>query len=150
MTTIPSVISINISPGGIPKLPVAEVFVATAILRGDGRLHDKHLTPERAVSLIDEEILQQLRQEGFPVDPGVMGENLTVQNLDIQHLQPGTRLRFAGGVEIELTALRKPCYVLDAIHPVLKDACVGRCGFLARVVTEGLLRVGEEITAVKE
>ncbi|MFZ5877087.1 MAG: NTP transferase domain-containing protein [Nitrospirota bacterium] len=114
-------------------------------IRGDGRAHAKHVKPTRAISLIEEEVLVQIRREGYAVGPGVMGENLTVRGLDLLALTPGTRLRFAGGVEIELVEPRKPCFVLDAIHPDLKTVVQGRFGYMARVVAEGALRVGESI-----
>lgn len=141
----PFVSSIHCSPGGIPKLPVDRVHVTLAGLEGDGRAHAKHLTPSRAVSLLDEEIIEALRREGYPVGPGVMGENLTVRHLYLQRLAPGTSLSFSGGVEIELTEPRKPCFVLDAIHPALQKGVIGRIGYLARVIREGVLRVGERI-----
>jgi len=142
---IPEIVSINTSPGGIPKRPVAEVVVIFDGLAGDGRAHAKHLKSSRAVSLLDAELIATIRGEGYAVGPGVMGENLTTSGVDLLSLAPGTRLRFAGGVEIELTELRAPCFVLDAIHPDLEHAVRGRFGWMARVVTPGVLRVGEEI-----
>ena len=145
----PRIISLNISPGGIPKLPVAQVRVTTDCQEGDGRAHAKHISPDRAISLIDDEILQQLRDEGYAVTPGAMGENLTVRNLHVQRLSPGARLRIDGGVVIELVEPRKPCFVLDAIHPDLKAAVADRCGYLAKVITEGTIYSGA-ILAVEE
>ncbi|MHB0934836.1 MAG: MOSC domain-containing protein [Armatimonadota bacterium] len=149
MTDAPTIISLNISPGGIPKLPVDQVYVTVDKLEGDGRAHARHATPDRAVSLIDDETLQQLRDEGYAVSPGAMGENLTVRNLHVQTLTPRTRLRIDGGVVIELVEPRKPCFVLDAIHPDLKTAVTGRCGYLAKVITEGTIRSGATL-AVEE
>ncbi|MFZ5862681.1 MAG: NTP transferase domain-containing protein [Nitrospirota bacterium] len=114
-------------------------------IRGDGRAHAKHVKPTRAISLIEEEVIAQIRREGYTVGPGVMGENLTVRGLGLLALTPGMRVRFSGGVEIELVEPRKPCFVLDAIHPDLKTVVQGRFGYMARVVTEGTLRVGESI-----
>lgn len=144
----PFVISINISPGGIPKRPVFEAPVTVDGLVGDGRAHAKHIKPARAVSLLEDTVIEAIRREGYDVAPGVMGENLTVAGLDLQALTPGTRLTFAGGVEIELTEPRAPCFVLDAIHPDLKDAVRGRFGYMARVIHDGILRVGESVTVV--
>ncbi|HET8761041.1 MAG TPA: NTP transferase domain-containing protein, partial [Nitrospiria bacterium] len=141
----PTVTSISISPGGIPKLPISVAEVTVDGIQGDGRAHAKHVKPTRAISLIEEHVVERIRGEGYAVGPGVMGENLTVQGLDLLALTPGTRLRFSGGVEIELVEPRKPCFVLDAIHPDLKNAVQGRFGYMARVVTEGVLRVGESI-----
>ena len=144
-TTIGWVVSINISPGGIPKRPVEEGFVTLDGLAGDGRAHAKHIKPVRAISLLDEELIEAIRAEGYAVGPGEMGENLTTTGLDLLSLAVGTRLRFAGGVEIDLTEPRVPCFVLDAIHPDLKHAVRGRFGWMARVVTPGVLRAGDSI-----
>lgn len=140
-------VAINLSPGGIPKLPAPQAEVSLSGLVGDGQAHAKHQKPDRSVSLLDEEILDDLRREGFAVGPGVLGENLTFRALNAQKLEAGTYLRFAGGVVIELTELRTPCFVLDAVDPRLKTATAGRIGWLARVVSPGLLVEGESVTA---
>ncbi len=137
--------AIHCSPGGIPKHPVKQVRVTVTGLRGDGHAHAKHWREDRALSLLDEEIIEALRREGYPVGPGILGENLTVRHLHVQRLTPGTRLSFSGGVMIELTEPRKPCYVLDAIHPALQKETVGRIGYMARVIREGVLEAGERI-----
>src|SRR6185503_20463329 len=139
----PSVVSLNISAGGIPKLPRAEVRVAFEGFEGDGHDHEKHDTPLQAVSLIDFEDLLDLKSEGFNVFPGATGENITMRGLDADSLATGDRLRFDGGVELEITRLRQPCFVLDAIDPGLKKAIRGRCGALAKVITTGAIRTGE-------
>jgi MOSC domain-containing protein YiiM len=144
----PIVVAVNISEGGIPKLPVKMGCVLSAGLANDQHNHQKHNTPLQAISLLDEEDLDDLRQEGFDVFPGATGENITVRGLDVDELQIGDRLRFAGGVELELTKKRKPCYVLDSIDQRLKHAIVDRCGFLAKVIREGEIRAGERIQVI--
>lgn len=140
------VVAVCVSPGGVPKLPVDEAEVCPEGLIGDGHAHEKHRRPHRAVSIQDVELLDELIAEGYFVAPGVIGENVTVRGLRVQALAPGDRLRFANGPVLELTEPRKPCYVLDKIDPALKAAVVGRCGFLARVVTSGRLAPGQRIT----
>lgn len=142
------VLAVCVSPGGIPKLPLAEGTLTTRGLLGDGRNHAKHVRPERAVSLWDCEILAQMVAEGFStLVPGAAGENLTVAGLAVQSLTPGTLLRIGDAV-LKLEQPRKPCYVLDAIDQRLKEAIVGRCGFLASVVREGTIRPGMPIEVV--
>ncbi|MDO8302840.1 MAG: MOSC domain-containing protein [Sedimentisphaerales bacterium] len=143
---MPTLVSINISPGGIPKVPVPQCQVSISGLEGDGQQHTKHRKPARAVSLLDIEIVQQLSSEGYPVDAGSLGENLTMKGFSAGTLVVGSRLQFGSGVVLELTEPRKPCFVLDAIHPALKDVTVGRLGWLAQVITPGLLIAGQEIT----
>jgi MOSC domain-containing protein YiiM len=145
----PIVIAVNISPGGIPKSPVAVGTVTFAGLAGDGHHHAKHNSPLQALSIIDLEDLEDLRREGFDVYPGATGENITVRHLEVDSLAVGDRLRFAGGVEVELTRVRNPCYVLDAIDPQLKTGIFGRCGVLAKVLREGEIRAGEAIEVIR-
>ncbi|MHC5113159.1 MAG: MOSC domain-containing protein [Planctomycetota bacterium] len=145
MPSSPTIISINISDGGIPKLAVPSAEITPAGLAGDGHDHEKHNTPLQAVCIIDVEDLDDLRGEGYAVGPGATGENLTTRGLDVDTLEIGDRLHLSGGVELELTKRRKPCYVLDAIDPTLKEVIVGRCGFYARVITPGRVEPGERI-----
>ena len=141
-----TLLSVNISPGGIPKLPVQRCNVTIDGLEGDGHDHDKHINPDRAISLIDKEVLDALIQEGYDLCNGAVGENFTVENVHVQSLQPGDRLSFSGGLVIELFEPRKPCFVLDPLGKQLKKDMVGRSGFLARVLVENAVSQGEEIS----
>ena len=129
------------STGGIPKKPLPYCWANSAGLDGDAHNHAKHGRPDRAIRIFDLESLQELRAEGFDLRPGSAGENLTVVGLHVQNMRPGTLLRI-GNVLLRLETPRKPCYVLDAIDERLKDAIVGRCGFMASVLEEGLVSAG--------
>ena len=143
----PCVVAVSISLGGIPKRPQKWARALVTGLDGDGRNHAKHIRSDRAVSLWDVEILEQLVVEGFALEPGVAGENLSVAGLNVQQMSPGTLLQI-GDVILKLEQPRKPCYVLDAIDPRLKDAIVGRCGYMASVVVEGWIRPGMHVNVV--
>ena len=141
----PRIISINISLGGIPKFSVQSIRVTTTGLAGDGHDHAKHDNPLQAVCIQDIEKLNELSRNGYTLSPGKAGENLTVENLQVNSLPIGTVLQFSGGVVLEISKVRKPCYVMDAIDPRLKDDALGRHGMYAKVLKEGLLNVGESI-----
>jgi MOSC domain-containing protein YiiM len=143
------VLAVSVSPGGIPKTPVPSGEVRETGIVGDAQEHEKHRKIARAISIQDEELLDELKGEGYPVTWGAMGENLTVRGLHVQRLSPGTRLVFSGGLELELTEVRRPCFVLDAIDPKLKEDVIGRCGFLARVVRPATVRPGETIDVAR-
>ncbi|MEX0677368.1 MAG: MOSC domain-containing protein [Pirellulales bacterium] len=142
-------VAVCVSRGSIPKQTLSAVQVTADGLEGDGHAHAKHNRPQRAVSLFDFEVLTQLQKEGFPLYPGAIGENLTVAGLHVQRLPPGTLLEI-GDVLLRLEEPRKPCYVLDAINPCLKDVIVGRCGYMASVVEGGMIRPSMEIVIVSE
>lgn len=143
------VLAINISPGGIPKFSVDFIHVTINGLEGDGHNHAKHRTPFQAVCLQDIEKLEELNCEGYSLSMGTTGENLTVKNLNVNALSIGAVLKFSGGVILELTKIRKPCYVLDSIDPKLKESIVGRCGTYAKVLREGVLQKGEIIEVIQ-
>lgn len=144
-----TVIGVHISPGGIPKTPLDVADVRESGIVGDGHNHDKHNTPMQALCLFDIHGIEELKAEGYPLYPGAIGENVTLDGLDVDELAIGDRVRFSGGVEIEITKRRKPCYVLDAIDPTLKKALVGRCGVYGKILTEGELRPGETVEISK-
>ncbi|MFH0907954.1 MAG: MOSC domain-containing protein [bacterium] len=141
-----TIVAISISTAGIPKRNVEQVEVTADGLVGDQHAHEKHRRAYRAVSVQDVELLDQLVAEGHAVGPGIMGENLTVRGLDVQRLAVGDRLLLDHGPVLELTEPRRPCYVLDAVHPRLQEAAVGRCGYLCRVIRTGMCRLGQSIT----
>lgn len=143
------IVSINISKGGIPKLPVPSIKLTVSGLEGDGHHHVKHNSPLQAVCLQDLEKLNELNQAGYAIDPGCAGENLTVEDLHVNTLPLGTVLRFSGGVVLEISKIRKPCYVMDAINPQLKIDAAGRHGMYAKVISEGVFNVGETIQVIK-
>ena len=134
-------VAVCTSGGGVPKRPLPAAHVTEQGIDGDLHAHAKHLRPDRALSILDLEVMRDLVIEGFLLQPGTAGENLTVSGLGVQLLPPGTLLEI-GEVVLRLEAPRKPCYVLDAIDPRLKEAIVGRCGYMASVVRGGTLRPG--------
>ena len=78
-----TIASINISSGGVPKRRVTGAKVTHFGLVGDDQ-DDKvhHGGPERAVCLYSLEKVRALHAEGHPIEPGSLGENLTVEGLE--------------------------------------------------------------------
>ncbi len=108
----------------------------------------------RQVHLIHAELHDALRERGFDLRPGQMGENVTTRGLDILALPAGTRLRLGAGAIIEVTGLRTPCEQLNGIQPGLMDAVLSKdeqgnlirkAGIMAIVVAAGQVRPGDAI-----
>src|SRR5215212_9995453 len=105
-----SVVQVNISPGGVPKLPVDEARVNRFGLAGDG--HDEatvHGGPHRAVCLFAFEAIERLQSEGHPVRPGSVGENLTTTGVEWSLLPVGTRARIGETLLLEVASTATPC-----------------------------------------
>jgi MOSC domain-containing protein YiiM len=111
---------------------------------------DRHAgRPERQVSILNAETVSELAQRGMPVQPGVLGENMTVEGLPVMQLHTGARLR-VGEAELEITGDRPACREMLEIHAEALKAMVGRAGKMARVVRGGTVRPGDPIELVGE
>jgi MOSC domain-containing protein YiiM len=80
----------------------------------------------RQVHLIHAELIDELRQQGFAVSAGAMGENITTRGIDLMALPQGARLHIGPDAVIEVTGLRNPCIQLDKFQPGLMHAKLGR------------------------
>lgn len=102
----------------------------------------------RQVHLIHDELLDELRGAGFPVGPGMLGENITTRGLDLLGLPTGSLLHFDGGAVVEITGLRNPCVQLDGLFPGLMQAVLDRApdGTLIRKAgVMGVVRAGASL-----
>ena len=111
----------------------------------------------RQVHLIHEELFAELLPQGFAMDPGVMGENVTTRGLDLLGLPTGTRLRLGDEALIEITGLRNPCAQLDDIQQGLMKATLDRddegnlirkAGVMAVVLTGGVVHPDDPIEVI--
>src|SRR3981081_4460377 len=80
----------------------------------------------RQVHLIHHELFDELRDAGFAVTPGQMGENVTTQGVDLLNLPKGARLYLGDQAVIEVTGLRNPCRQLNKLQPGLMAATLAR------------------------
>jgi MOSC domain-containing protein YiiM len=146
-----SIVSLNRSPGGVPKLPVPRARVTRDGMEGDRQRNRKHHGgPERALCLLGEEVIASLRAEGHPIDVGTTGENVTVRGIPWDRVVPGVRLAL-GEVIVEVTDYAYPCRnirgsfederfarISPKVHPEASRV-------YARVLREGELAVGDEV-----
>ena len=108
----------------------------------------------RQVHLIHAELHNELRQRGFHVEPGQMGENITTSGVDLLGLATGTRLYIGDSAIVEVTGLRNPCAQLDKIQKGLMAATLDRdasgnlvrkAGIMGVVLAAGEVRPGDAI-----
>ena len=106
---IGTLVSINVSRGGVPKRRVNGANVSLLGLEGDGQDDIKHHGgPERAVCVYSLERIHSLQVEGHPIDVGTVGENVTVEGIDWDLVVPGTRLRLGNEVLLEIVSFTDP------------------------------------------
>jgi MOSC domain-containing protein YiiM len=152
---IGTVVSINVSHGGVPKRRVDDAKVSRLGLQGDAQNDKKnHGGPERAVCIYSLDRIHALQAEGHPIDVGTAGENVTVEGIDWELVVPGVRIRLGEEVLLEVTDFTDPCKTIrksfidgrfvrisEKLHP-------GWSRVYARVVSEGGIRFGDPVELV--
>jgi MOSC domain-containing protein YiiM len=149
--------SIQISDGGVPKLPVESAVVRFDGVSGDRQADRRyHGGPDRAVSLFSREVIEHLRAEGHPIAPGTTGENLTIAGLPWERVLPHAFLGIGSRVLLEVSEHVKPCKTIaasfregrfDRIAP-RKHPTETR--MYARVIREGEVRTGDLVELLPE
>lgn len=146
--------SINVSDGGVPKLPRPHAQIRASGVEGD-RQEDRvfHGGPDRAVCVYSLELIEALQGEGHPIVPGAIGENLTIQGIDWIDIRPDARLEI-GDVLLEVTRSTTPCHKIAAAFSdgeftrVSQKVHPGWSRYYARVLREGLVTCGDRVVLV--
>lgn len=108
----------------------------------------------RQVHLIQAELHDELRQIGFELQPGEMGENITTRGIDLSSLPTGTRLHIGHDAVVEITGLRNPCVQIDRHQTGLLSAVamrdeqgmvVRKAGVMSIVIAGGEISPGDRI-----
>ena len=118
----PSVVAVSAAKKhGFSKAPTNNITLLAGLgVAGDAHcganvqhLYDKARNPARPnlrqVHLIEQELLDQLKEDGYAVGPGQFGENVTTRHLNLLELEVGTVLRLGENAQVRITGLREPC-----------------------------------------
>ncbi|MBM4236572.1 MAG: molybdenum cofactor biosynthesis protein [Firmicutes bacterium] len=119
------------------------------LLKGLGLENDAHAGfAHRQVSLLAEESINKMREQGLEVGPGDFAENLTTRGLDLVNLPIGTRLQAGRGAILRVTQIGKECHNRCAIYYQAGDCVMPREGIFAEVLLEGKVRVGDSLKTI--
>ncbi|MEM9669636.1 MAG: MOSC domain-containing protein [Pseudomonadota bacterium] len=143
--------------------PVCEQITLVAGLGAKGDAHAGELIKHRSrlrvdptqpnlrqVHLIHSELHDELREQGFDVAPGIMGENISTRGLDLLGLPRGAKLHIGTSAIVEVTGLRNPCKQLDDYQDGLTQAVLDRSpdgGLIRKAGIMGIVLAGGEIRA---
>jgi MOSC domain-containing protein YiiM len=131
-----------------------DAHMGTTVKHRSRVARDPHAPNLRQVHLVHAELHDELREDGFDVAPGQMGENVTTRGVDLLGLPTGTRLRLGDAAVLEITGLRNPCTQLDGLQPGLMAATLERdadgrlvrkAGVMAVVLAGGDVGAGDAI-----
>jgi len=108
----------------------------------------------RQVHLLHREIFDELSAQGFTIEPGALGENLTTSGIDLLDLPLGAVLKIGAEAVVEITGLRNPCKQLDSFQDGLMAALrpldasgevVLQAGVMGIVIHGGEVKSGDAI-----
>ncbi|HWA15155.1 MAG TPA: MOSC domain-containing protein [Gemmatimonadales bacterium] len=140
------------TPGeyGLPKQAVDQLDISPDGAAGDYnnyRTRTLKGDPDQAIMMLTDDVIQQLRAEGWPVQPGDFGENLTLGGVREGELGVGCRVQ-VGAVILEISKPCDPCTELGVLPYVGKARSAefikttrGRRGWYARVLAPGSVRL---------
>jgi MOSC domain-containing protein YiiM len=104
----------------------------------------------RQVHLIAAELLKELSGQGFDVQPADLGENVTMQGIDLIGLPRGTLLHLGREAIVQITGLRNPCSQIEQFRPGLLRAVLGKEAdgkIVRKAGVMGIVLRGGEISA---
>ena len=153
---------IGVSDGGVPKAEVESATVGELGLVGDGQRNRRHHgRPFQSVCLYSADLIAALSAEGHPIEPGSVGENLTLSAIDWSQIRPGMRLAISSPIDesdeggspvlLEITSWAQPC---SNVKPSFSDGDNWRLDFdkspgsaraYASVVLPGTISKGAEV-----
>ena len=142
------VLAVNISEDKGTKKKNIQI---SSVVKDHGLKGDAHAGPwHRQVSLLANESIQKMREKGLNVGFGDFAENITTEGIELVHLPIGTDIRIGSAVVLKVTQIGKVCHDRCAIYYQAGDCIMPREGIFAEVMTEGNVKVGDEITILME
>ena len=119
------------------------------LIKNMGLLDDAHAGfAHRQVSLLAEESIAKMTDQGLDVGPGDFAENLTTRGIDLVNLPIGSRLQVGSKAIIRVTQIGKECHDRCAIYHQAGDCVMPREGIFAEVLLEGPVRVDDRLKII--
>lgn len=130
---------------GEKKRPVEEIRLKI----NHGVIGDAHAGPgRRQVSLLANESVDRLREQGLTLRAGDFAENVLTGGVALRTLPVGTRLR-VGDALLEITQIGKECHNGCEIKKKTGVCVMPAEGVFAVVLEEGAVRAGDEIEVIR-
>ncbi|MDP7036946.1 MAG: MOSC domain-containing protein [Candidatus Marinimicrobia bacterium] len=157
-----NIFQINVKPStpgehGLPKKSVPFADIHFGGVDGDYnnfRQEKKKGDPVMAILVLPIEIINNLNHEGWPVNSGDLGENLTTSGISHSEFSPGQQDK-AGKAVIEISFECDPCKNLSVLPCVgetkinfFMKTLMNRRGWYAKVIQPGTIYAGELITKI--
>jgi len=118
------------------SVPVEFVEAVAGGFKGD---HNIGSSRRRQILLMSGSVLDELG-----IEPGAISENVVVDGIDVMTLKEGQQLRL-GRALVAVTIPCDPCIQMERVRAGLQQELQGRRGMFVKVLTPGLVRVGDRM-----
>ncbi|MEX1042142.1 MAG: MOSC domain-containing protein [Pirellulaceae bacterium] len=135
------VVAVCVSQGGIPRVPAESLILTDQGIAGDEHRYEAHYAENRGVSLFDQESIERMTQADWPLGPGCVGENITLEGIDIGGMEVGQILEL-GTVRLELSRLWIPCHAASHTTGESRINTEKLPGYFAKILRPGTLEPG--------
>lgn len=117
-------------------------LIANHGLEGDAKAGRQ---PSRQLNILSLEWLNGLKDVGYKTEPGDFGEQIIIEDLDLDTLQSGDQLHIGPEAVVEITKPRHGCIRLEAAQGRSNDEYGGLVGKMSKVVATGVIHVGDQV-----
>ena len=143
----------------LPKQSVNSASLTKLGIPSDSNLYrfkKKKGDPDMAILLLTTAELDELNALGFFLQPGDLGENILLKDIDFNHLKPDTILNIGSEVILQVSRICEPCRTLSQLPTIgktqvkeLLQKSRGLRGWYARVLREGNIETGAKVSLLE-
>lgn len=121
------------------EVPCIDVLINHGIV-GDAHAGSWH----RQISLLGNESIDKIRNEGLTLTPGSFAENIVTEGIDLKSIPIGTRIMI-GNTILEVTQIGKECHNDCEIKRIAGKCVMPSEGIFAIVIKDGKIFPGDKI-----
>ena len=142
---------------GLPKISTQKANISKLGIDGDYnnyRFKKKKNNPDMAIMILSLDIINNLNNEGWPIKPGDLGENITFTGINYSDFAPSKKYNIGSAI-IEISFICDPCMSLKVLPYVGEKhinkfikTLIKRRGWYARVLKSGKIKVGDQLQSI--
>jgi len=106
--------------------------------------------PKRQLNIMSYETLTNLRVLGFYTEPGQMGEQIVIHQMDVDSLLPGARVQLGTEAVIEVVERRNGCDRFEEGQKRPRSEVAVQMGGMAKVIMGGHIKVGDPVRVLPQ
>ena len=121
------------------------------LIKDVGIEHDAHAEGgHRQVSLLMDESIDRIREEGIDVGHGDFAENIVTRGVDLSTLEPEDLIRIGENTLLQVTMIGKECLTPCRIYYEVGYCIMPEEGIFCRVLEPGRIHVGDAVAVERQ